>query len=92
MTGRKNARLLADLFHMNIEESDWADSISRAAPLLGHVHFADSNRRAMGMGHTDYKRLVAHLHSSGYEGYLSAEIFPLPNPQEAGRQTLAAFR
>lgn len=92
MTGRKNARLLADLFHMNIEESDWADSISRAAPLLGHVHFADSNRRAMGMGHTDYKRLVAHLHTSGYEGYLSAEIFPVPNPQEAGRQTLAAFR
>jgi sugar phosphate isomerase/epimerase len=77
---------------MNIEESDWADSISRAAPLLGHVHFADSNRRAMGMGHTDYKRLVAHLHSLGYKGYLSAEIFPLPNPQEAGRQTLAAFR
>lgn len=92
MAGRKNTRLLADLFHMNIEESDWAESIGRAAPLLGHVHFADSNRRAMGLGHTDYKSLVGYLHRSGYQGYLSAEIFPLPDPMEAGRQTLAAYR
>lgn len=90
--GRKNAKVLADLFHMNIEEASWAASIAKAGALLGHVHFADSNRRAMGLGHTDFKAVVRLLRDAGYQGYLSAEIFPLPDPVEAGRQTLKAFR
>jgi len=90
--GRKNAKVLADLFHMNIEEASWAASIAKAGASIGHVHFADSNRRAMGLGHTDYKSVVGLLRDAGYQGYLSAEIFPLPDPTEAGKQTLRAFR
>ena len=90
--GRKNAKVLADLFHMNIEEASWAASIAKAGPSIGHVHFADSNRRAMGLGHTDFKAVVGLLRDAGYQGYLSAEIFPQPDPAEAGKQTLRAFR
>jgi sugar phosphate isomerase/epimerase len=87
-----NVRVLADLFHMNIEEADSAAALRDAGPLLGHVHFADSNRRAIGMGQTRVDPLIAALRSIGYAGYLSAEIFPLPDAVAAARQTIAAFR
>jgi sugar phosphate isomerase/epimerase len=87
-----NVLLLADFFHMNIEEADPAAAIRQAGSRIGHVHFADSNRRAMGCGHTDPGPLVAALRDSGYCGYLSAEILPLPDPESAARATLESIR
>lgn len=85
-------QLLCDLFHMNIEEADVAESLMVAGPRLGHVHFVDTNRRAAGMGHLDLRPIVAALHGIGYDGYLSAEVLPLPDSDAAARQTIAAFR
>ena len=85
-----NVRLLADLFHMNIEEVDLAASIRDAGHWIGHVHFVDSNRRAAGMGHLDFLPIAAALQEIGYRGYLSAEALPLPDPLAAARQTVAA--
>ncbi len=90
--GVRNVRLLADLFHMNIEEPDLAEAIRAAGPAIGHVHFADSNRQAIGRGHTVLPPLLAALRTIGYRGYLSAEILPLPDPLSAARQTIDAFR
>ena len=88
----ENVVLLADLFHMNIEEPDLPASIREAGGHIGHVHFADSNRQAMGFGHTDAKGAVAALRETGYSGYLSAEILPLPDPESAARQTIISIR
>lgn len=88
----KNIVLLADLFHMNIEETDLADSVRAAGTHIGHVHYADSNRRAMGLGHTDPRPIVTALKEIDYTGYLSAEILPLPDPETAARQTLRSIR
>ncbi len=88
----KNVVLLADLFHMNIEERDLAAAIREAGRHIGHVHFADSNRQAMGFGHTDPIRVIAALREIQYSGYLSAEIFPLPDPETAARQTISSIR
>jgi sugar phosphate isomerase/epimerase len=87
-----NVKLLADLYHMNIEEADLADAIRAAGQFVGHVHFADSNRRAAGMGHTDFAPVVAALREVGYEGYLSAEVLPLPDSMTAARQTIESFQ
>lgn len=87
-----NVRVLADLFHMNIEESDLVGALRDAGRFVGHVHFADSNRRAIGFGHTDVGPIVGALRELGYEGYLSAEILPFPDSETAARQTLSAFR
>ncbi|MEO6245431.1 MAG: sugar phosphate isomerase/epimerase family protein [Opitutaceae bacterium] len=87
-----HVRILADLFHMNIEEADSAQALREAGPLVGHVHFADSNRRAIGFGQTNLPPIIAALREIGYAGYLSAEIFPLPDSAAAARQTIAAFR
>ncbi|MDP3072511.1 MAG: sugar phosphate isomerase/epimerase family protein [Opitutaceae bacterium] len=85
-------RILADLFHMNIEEADSAAALREAGDRVGHVHFADSNRRAIGLGQTHVAPIMAALRAIGYGGYLSAEIFPLPDAAAAARQTIAAFR
>ena len=63
-----------------------------AGPHVGHVHFADSNRRAAGMGHTDFAPVVKALREIGYAGYLSAEVLPLPNSTAAAKQTIESFR
>ena len=88
----EHVKILADLYHMNIEETDLADAIRSAARHIGHVHFADSNRRAAGLGHTDFAPVVAALVEAGYDGYLSAEVLPLPDSDTAAAQTIETFR
>ena len=91
MLGTNNIKLLADLFHMNIEEASIPETICQYSSYIGHVHFADSNRRAMGMGHTAMNDIAKALQSISYDGYISAEVFPWPNSDAAARQTINAF-
>jgi sugar phosphate isomerase/epimerase len=88
----KNVLLLADLFHMNIEEVDIAAAIRAGKGYIGHVHFVDSNRRPAGMGHLDYHPIAQALGDIGYDRYASAEALPYPDSLAAARQTIAAFR
>ena len=88
----RNVRLLCDLFHMGIEEPDPADALRSAGPLVGHVHFADSNRQAIGWGHTNMVPIMAALRDIDYAGYLSAEVLPLPDSVLAARQAMESFR
>ena len=90
--GIRTVQLLCDLFHMNIEEADVAAALVAAGSRVGHVHWADSNRRAMGLGHANAQPIVAALRAIGYEGFLSAEVFPLPTAIDAARQTMASLR
>lgn len=88
----RNVLLLADLFHMNIEERDIAAAIVAGASKIGHVHFVDSNRRPAGLGHLDFAPISRALQSIGYEGFASAEALPFPDPATAARLTIDAFR
>lgn len=90
--GSDSLKLLADLFHMSIEESNIADALRRAGKAIGHVHFVDSNRRGPGMGHTDFGPIIDALDDIRYSGYLSIEALPLPDPDTAARDSLAQCR
>ena len=90
--GCDNVKLLADLFHMNIEEADVAAALRAGGRFVGHVHFADSNRHPAGAGHTDFAPIVQALKEIGYAGYVSAEALPLPDPDAAARRTIESFR
>ena len=90
--GLFGVRILADLFHMGIEEADLPGSLRALGPSLGHVHFADSNRHAIGFGHTRAGEIVTSLKEMGYSGYLSAEVLPLPDSVSAARRTIESFR
>ncbi len=86
-----NVKLLADLFHMNIEEVDSAKSILTHGNHIGHVHFADSNRRPIGNGQTNMTNIANALKEINYTGYVSAEAFPWPTSDDAAQQTINSF-
>lgn len=90
--GHDNLRLLADLFHMNIEEVNIADALLRVKDRLGHIHFVDSNRQSPGRGHTDFAPIVAALKSINFSGFLAIEAFPLPDQERAAASAIRAFR
>lgn len=86
--GSSRVDVLADTFHMNIEERSVEGALRGCGQRLGHVHIADSNRQAPGFGHLNFARILAVLEEIQYEGYLSAEILPAPDPESAARQTV----
>jgi len=90
--GAKNILLLADTFHMNIEEVDMAEALRTAGDRLGYVHFADSNRHAPGSGHIDFEPILAALRKMGYKGFLTVEILPLPNDFSAAQRSARFFQ
>ena len=72
-----------DTFHMNIEEVSIDETIKRHAGRLIHIHLADSNRWAPGMGHLNFKSILSTLRETGYPGYLGLECLPMPSAQNA---------
>ena len=86
-----NVKILADLFHMNIEEPCIAKGIRDGGDKVGHVHFVDSNRQAAGRGHIDHAPIAAALTEIGYDGFASAEAFPIPDSDSAAKATIDAF-
>ena len=88
----RNVVLLADLFHMNIEEANLADALRAGRGHVGHVHFVDSNRRPAGHGHTDFRAVAVTLREMNYTGYLSAEALPWPDPDAAARLAMDGIR
>lgn len=87
----QNVRLLADLYHMNIEEADLPAAIRASGKHIGHVHLADSNRRPAGGGHTDFAPIAKALRDICYDGYISAEALPYPDSAAAARATIDTF-
>ena len=63
-----NVGILLDAYHMNIEESDPAGAILDAGERLFLFHAADSNRQAVGRGHTDFLSLTRALRRVDYTG------------------------
>ncbi|MGD0263627.1 MAG: sugar phosphate isomerase/epimerase family protein [Candidatus Methylomirabilota bacterium] len=90
--GAPNLKLLADTFHMNIEERDLAASLRRHAALLGHVHLVDSNREVPGHGHTDIKSILRALLDVHYQGYLCFEVLPVPESRQAAKDGIETVR
>lgn len=71
--GNPHVRIMADFFHMSIEEQDLPAAIRSAGKHIAHVHLADSNRQMPGLGHTDFKSGFAALREIGYTGYMALE-------------------
>ncbi|GAB4514674.1 MAG: sugar phosphate isomerase/epimerase [Anaerolineae bacterium] len=71
--GHRRVRILADLFHMNIEEADPVAALRSVDSRLGHVHLADSNRLLPGHGHTDFPAVLQALKRSGFGGWMVLE-------------------
>jgi sugar phosphate isomerase/epimerase len=63
-----------------------------AGGLIGYVHVADSNRLAPGWGHIPFDEIFASFQVIGYNGWLTVEILPKPEPEAAARQAIRFLR
>lgn len=79
MINHPRARILLDVFHMNIEEENMYDAIltTGKSGLLGHFHVGEPNRNVPGTcpTHLDWPRIFHSLKESGYEGSVILEPF-----------------
>lgn len=83
---RDNVGVLADTFHMNIEEVSIEESLRECASWIKHIHVADSNRWAPGAGHLNFESILRTLREIGYGGFISVECLPLPCGSETAAQ------
>lgn len=86
----KNMGLLADLFHMSIEEADLEKSIVDAGKWIHHVHLGDNNRLVPGKGRTDWTAVMRGLKTIEFNGYMNLEC-GLPGPYDVVLPEVAEY-
>ncbi|RPI82196.1 MAG: sugar phosphate isomerase/epimerase, partial [Chloroflexi bacterium] len=90
--GADNFGLLLDTFHMNIEEPVIEESIRMCGEHIFHFHVADSQRWYPGSGHLDFTTILDALYRTGYNGYVSGEFMPKPDPDTAAKRNIDYLR
>lgn len=71
--GSPAVKIVADTYHMNIEEADPAGALLAVAPYIGHLQASDSNRLEPGAGHVDWALFGATVKAIGYERSIAIE-------------------
>ncbi len=69
-----NCGVCLDIFHMNLEEENYYETIENCGDRIVNFHVADNNRMAPGMGHLNWPKIIKTLKSTGYNGPLSVEF------------------
>jgi len=90
--GADNLGLLLDTFHMNIEEPGIEQSIQLCGKRIFHFHMADSNRWYPGAGHLNFRSILEALDETGYQGWVSGEFLPNPDPSTAAMEGITHLR
>jgi D-psicose/D-tagatose/L-ribulose 3-epimerase len=85
-SGVDGVGVIADAFHMQLEERDSATALDAAAGRLAALHVADSNRLGLGEGQLELSPLLEAVRRSGFEGPVVLECTaPGPNPFDADK-------
>ena len=78
--GSPNVGTMADFFHMNIEDADFAAAIRTGGKWLRNIHLADSQRLLPGYGHTEFGPGLKAIQDIGYDYYCGFECGLLGDP------------
>jgi 5-keto-L-gluconate epimerase len=87
-----NLGIVADTFHMNIEDVSIPASLVAAKPYLIHMHFADSNRRCPGAGHINFSEVLGALRLIDYDRFITMEVEQYPDSPTAARRAIRTIR
>lgn len=85
-------RIMADFFHMHIEEADVAASLAANMAYVAHVHLADSNRDLPGRGHTDFASAFRVLKDQNFNGAFALECSRRGTPEFGLKESAAYLR
>ncbi|RBP86301.1 sugar phosphate isomerase/epimerase [Cytobacillus firmus] len=89
----KNVKIMADFYHMNIEEDDISEALHKNRELIGHIHLADNHRFQPGSGSLDFKKYFSQLKEEGYEDFLTIECRVRgEHPEEEYKKSLHHLR
>ena len=83
--------VIADFFHMNIEEEDLFAAIEHAGDLIFEIHLADSNREGLGTGHLPARELLELVRKQGFQGTFAVECYVRPLEDDDPAQRSAVF-
>jgi sugar phosphate isomerase/epimerase len=84
--------LMLDSNHMFIDDLDMIGSVHDAQGLVTYVHAVDSNRLYPGNCKLDFGAFIAALKETGYDGWLSVEVFQRPDQDTALKSSIAHLR
>jgi D-psicose/D-tagatose/L-ribulose 3-epimerase len=73
--GEPNVVVHLDVYHANIEESDFVSPVREAGDRLGYVHIGESHRGYLGTGTIDFPAFFGALRDTGYAGPVTFESF-----------------
>ncbi|HET7560319.1 MAG TPA: sugar phosphate isomerase/epimerase family protein [Limnochordia bacterium] len=70
---RPGIAIIADFFHMHIEETNTPETIRACGKWIKHVHLADNTRQEPGTGDIDWVAGMQALRAIGFTGYMAYE-------------------
>lgn len=88
-----------DVGHAYCVSEDIPRAIARLAPHIKHYHFEDiaatrvHHHLVPGMGAIDFAEIIAAIRATGYDGWLTVELYPfVDDPDDAARRALEVLR
>ena len=88
-----------DVGHAFCVSEDLPRSIAKLAPHIRHYHFEDiapsrvHHHLVPGTGAIDFKEVMTAIRATGYDGWLTVELYPfLDDPDSAARSALEVLR
>lgn len=88
-----NFVLHQDVKAMLSEATPIPELIARYAKVTGHFHVNDDNLLGPGMGRTDYHPIFEALLRTGYDGWVSVEVFDYsPGAEHIARESMRYMR
>lgn len=88
-----NLVLHLDVKAMSTDDAPTPELIRKYGAEAGHFHANDANQRGPGFGATDFVPIFQALKDSGYDGWVSVEVFDYsPDPETIARESLQYMR
>lgn len=88
-----NFRLMLDVRATVLQDKVMEEEIRAYSKWLVHIHANDANGRGPGFGDVDFAPIAKALKETGYQGYVSVEVFDFkPDPKTIAKESLGYLK